>query len=184
MVTCLRSCGLLEWRNVPRCPLSFSRTTKGLQPHLPQLAFPLSPWPLPSLKDAQFWCISHPKILTSFREGKQQPLTGLSTEAKVDGINQINPYLPSKPEPRSLRLPSLPRKREDASWVHNTAETLQYQRALTFFISKLHLAHKRPANVINSPLQDMVLINYWVIQGDSCVKRNLYLLMRCAHDPL
>lgn len=42
-----------------------------------------------------------------------------------------------------------------------------------FFISKLHLAHKKPVNVINSPLQDMVLINYLVIQGDSCVKHNL-----------
>lgn len=46
-----------------------------------------------------------------------------------------------------------------------------HRRALTFFISKLHLAHKKPANVVNPPLQDMVLINYRVIQGDSCVKQ-------------
>ena len=114
----------------------------------------------------------------------QQPLASLVTEAKADGINQINPSPPPKPEPRSpggfLPLPESEKMYHECRTQQKHYST---REALPFFISKLHLAHKKPANVINSPLQDMVLINYWVIQGDSCVKRNLYLLMRSSRDP-
>lgn len=66
-----------------------------------------------------------------------------------------------------------PGERESPWASAESSADLIHWRVLAFFISKLHLAHKKLANVINSPLQDMVLINYWVIQGDSCVKHNL-----------
>lgn len=71
---------------------------------------------------------------------------------------------------------------EEVSMSQCRMQYRHHWRVLTFFTSQLRLAHKKPTNVINSSLKNMVLINYWVIQGDWCVKHNA-LLNWIARNP-
>lgn len=109
----------------------------------------------------------------------QETLTGLISETEASSTQtQETRFVCSTFPSQSLTHHHCLSLQNQGEGVPRSGCKMQQQKdhwgALPFFISKLHLAHKKPVNVINYLLQDMILINYWVIQSDSCVKCNLH----------
>lgn len=152
-------------QGLPRRPEPGSCLIPGLPPRSPR------PFPLSKTLTSAASTNPTPRLVSRKNSRKHWLGPWLQKLKGVGGGGQPGcSALPSRLT--SLPPPLGPGERESPR-VQCRRQGRHHGTALTFFISKLHLAHKKPENVINCPLEDMVLINYWVIQGDSCVRPNL-----------